>query len=604
MVLGPVWLAAVLALALAVFALDRLPPDTVALCLLAILVLARWVTPAEAFSGFATGAVVVLASSFVISLALEKSGFSQRIGRWLLAVTARRRAWLPGALMAVSAAAALVMSNVAALAILLPTATDALRRRRLSVSRTLLPMAFAAQLGGMATLLTTSNLVVGEFLRQNGGHGFGLLDFLPVGGPLAAAGLVYLWIMSPRVLPEYSATETRLAGGPLDSPARVYQLARRLESMRIVENSPLAGQSLGKSGIARLLSAVVLAVVHADGTQRRAPEPTLKLAAGDILVLDGVPPDRSVLEEIGLQSIRIKKPSRYLSSPRVALVEGVIAPRSEIAGRTLRDLDFRERTGGISVLAIWRGGAFLESDISEVPLAFGDALLMQGPRNAFARMRDEREILLLGSQDLREPPTATRAARIGLIVAATLAAAILFPASLPVAFFVGATALLASGAVASQEIYRNIEWRSIILVAAMLPVGLALTRTGAARMLAEALIGHAHARSAPAFLAVFVVLTAFLTQLLPGGAATPLIVAPIAISAAIHIGANPRPFALAVALATSTSFVTPFAHPVNVLVMGPGAYRFRDYLRLGLPLALFVIAGIILLVPFQIPLTP
>jgi di/tricarboxylate transporter len=593
-----------MALALVVFALDRLPPDTVALCLLAVLAIARWVTPAEAFSGFATGTVVVLTSSFVISLALEKSGLSERVGRWLLTATTRRRGWLPGALMAVSAAAALVMSNVAAMAILPPTATDALRRRRQSVSRTLLPMAFAAQLGGMATLLTTSNLVVGEFLRQNGGRGFGLLDFLPVGGPLAVAGLVYLWIVSPRVLPEHSATEARLAGARGESPAQVYQLARRLESMRILENSPLVGQSLGKSGLARLLSAVVLAVVHPDGSQRRAPEPTLKLAAGDILVLDGVPPDRSILGEIGLQSIRIKKPSRYLSSPRVALLEGVVAPRSGLAGRTLRDLDFRERTGGISVLAIWRGGEFLETDISHASLAFGDALLMQGPRSAFARMRDEREILLLGSPDLREPPSVSRAARIGIIVAATLAAAAIFPAALPVAFFVGATALLASGALASQEAYRNIEWRSVVLVAAMLPVGLALTRTGAARMLAEAFLGHAHARSAPAFLAVFVILTALLTQVLPGGAATPLIVAPIAISAAIHIGANPRPFALAVALATSTSFVTPFAHPVNVLVMGPGAYRFRDYLRLGLPLALLLIAGIILLVPLQISLTP
>ena len=602
--LGAPALLVLVALATAAFLWEAISPDRVALGLLAVLLLLRYVDFDEAFSGFASPAIVILISAFLFSGALERSGITRRLGSAFVRISGRRSGALQGAILVAAAGFSLVMNNIAAAAVLLPGATDALRHRRISPSKVLMPLAFATQLGGMATLLTTSNIVVGEMLRQRGLPPFGLMDFLPIGATLAAAGLLYVGFVAPRLLPERSEPEDRLAGAPVPrSLTQIYELGRRIESARILPSSPLAGTTLGKSGLAHALGVVVIAVVRPDGSQRRAPEKDFPLGAGDILVLDGVPPDPAVMREAGLEVIRLKKPTRYLSSPRVALVEGVVAPRSRFASKSLREINFREALGGVSVLSIWRDGEFVESGrLAETPLKFGDGLLMQGPRAAFQRMREEGEILVLGHEDLTPPAKPARARTCVAIVLASLGGAMLFPASVATALFVGAAALLLFGGLSSDEAYRSIDWRAVALIGAMLPLSIALTHSGAAAMVSRTLVGVFHARSPLGLLALFTVLTAVLTQVIPGGAATPLIVGPIAVSTAGHLGANPRAFAMAVALATSTSMLTPFSHPVNVLVMGPGGYRFRDYFRAGLPLAAGLVAGIIFLVPRFFPL--
>jgi di/tricarboxylate transporter len=600
---SPLLLLVLLLAVTAAFLIERIPPDLVSLTLLAALVVLGYVSFSEAFSGFSSPAIVILIAAFVFTGGLAKSGASRGLGEILLRVSRSRWLSLKGAVLLAAAGTSLVMNNVAAAAILLPGSTEALRRRQLPLSRTLLPLAFATQLGGMATLLTTSNIVVGEMLRQKGFEPFGLTDFLPVGGPLAALGLLYLGFFSGRLLPSRSETEERLRAAPEPrSLAQIYELGRRLESVRIQEGSPLAGTTLGKSGLSRQLGSVVIAVVHADGSQRRAPEPSQRLSSGDILILDGIPPDRAVLREAGLDLIRVKRPTRYLSSPRVGLVEGVVAPRSRYAGKTLRELDFRESHGGISVLSLWRNGAFVTADLSDVRLQFGDAVLMQGPRASIRRLREEGEILVLGQEEFAPTPS-RRKSRITLaILAASLAGAALFPSSVALSLFAGALAMLLAGSLTTEEAYRSIDWRAVVLVGGMLPLGIALTRSGLAGLIAEFSIQLFHVHGAIPLLATFTLLTVVLTQLVPGGAAAPLIVAPIAISTAIHLGVNPRTFAMAVALATSTSMITPYSHPVNLLVMGPGGYRFADYGRLGLPLVLGLAAGIILLVPVAFPL--
>ena len=603
MIATPGLLLALLAITVLLFATDRVAPDLVALLLLAGLLGLGYLSSPEAFSGFSSEAVVILISAFVFTGALARSGASERIAEALIRITAGRTNVLRGAVLLAAAGLSLVMNNVAAATVLLPGATVALRKNRISPSQMLLPLAMATQLGGMATLLTTSNIVVSEVLLQKHLAPFRLMDFLPVGGPLAVAGLLYLYVIAPRLLPKRSETEERLSVGASPRPlSQIYELGRRLLSVRLLPGSPLAGATLGKSGLSQNLGCTVIAVVHPDGSQRRAPEPSQELAEGDILVLDGVPPDRGVLAEAGLEQIRVKRPTRYLFSPRVGLFEGVIAPRSRYAGKSLRELDFRGSHGGISVLSLWRNGSFLEGDLSNTPLQFGDALLMQGPRSAFQRLRAEGEILVLGGEGPAEAPRPTRMGWALGILAATLALGIAFPQALPAILFAGAVAMLVSGCLTTEEAYRSIDWRSVFLVAGMLPLGLALSRSGAAALLARWVIAALHARGATALLAAFTVLTALLTQVLPGGAATPLIVAPIAISAATHLGANPRAFAMAVALAASTSMLTPFAHPVNVLVMGPGGYRFGDYGRAALPLVLLLVVGIVLLVPLVMPL--
>jgi di/tricarboxylate transporter len=595
---SPVLLLILVVAATLAFASERVAPDIVALCLLLVLMALGYVSPGEGFEGFSSDAVIILVAALVFTAGLSRSGVSRLMGGWLLRLTSHRPRLLTPLLTAAAALFSLVMNNIAAASVLLPGAGEAMQRRRISPSKVLMPLAFATQLGGMATLLTTSNIVVGEVLRQKGFRPFGLMDFLPVGGTLALIGLVYLLVFGERLLPESSETEERLHSAPARSLTDIYELGRRLTSVRILEKSPLAGTTLGRSGLANRLGAVVIAVVHPDGTRRRAPEASLPLGAGDILVLDGVPPDAAVLGEAGLETIRVKRPLAYLSSQRVALVEGVVAPRSSLAGKTLQEVRFRGKYGGVSVLSVWRNGGFLApSELSTTALQFGDALLMQGPRTSLRHLGEEGDIVLLGGVEGGAEEKTGKTIVSVAILTATLILAAAFPSRIAPILFAGAVATVLAGCLTSGEAYRLIDWRSVVLVAAMLPLGQALTRSGAASLLADAFIRMFHAQHAVALLAAFAALTALLTQVLPGGAATPLIVAPIAISTALHAGANPRAFAMAVALATSLSMLTPFSHPVNVLVMGPGGYRFRDYTRLGIPLVLLMLAGIIALVP-------
>lgn len=585
-------LLGLLFVAMVAFASDRAPADIVALVTLLALVFLGYVSPSEAFAGFSSGAVIILIAAFVFTGALARSGVAEKIGHWLIAVSAGRKGLLRGAVLATAAGLSLVMNNVAASAVLLPGVTDALRRRHISPSKLLLPLALATQLGGMATLLTTSNIIAGEVLKQKGLQPFGLMDFVPVGGTLALIGLVYLYFVSDRLTPERSDTAEHLhAVAPRRSLENIYEMRRRLVSARILPSSPLVGGALGASGITQLLGGVVIAVVHSDGTQRRAPEPTMTLVEGDVLILDGLPRERDVLEAAGLELVRIKRPTRYLASKRVALLEGVVPPRSRYAGQTLKGMSFRENHGGISVLSILRNGEFIEGSIGEIRLRFGDVLLMQGPRSAYHGLRSEGDLVLIGEETLPESPAVEKIPVAITVLVATLAAAIIFSHQTPLVLFTGAAVMVLTRTLTTEEAYRAIDWRSVVLVGGMLPMSLALTRSGAAAAVSHMLVGEAH--NPIVLLGVFVLLTVILTQILPGGAATPLVMVPIAISAAIHAGVSPRAFAMAVALATSTSMLTPFSHPVNIMVMGPGGYRFRDYGRIGFPLVILMAVGIV-----------
>ncbi|HVT44669.1 MAG TPA: SLC13 family permease [Thermoanaerobaculia bacterium] len=592
MTISAVVLLVLLACATIAFASDRIPADIIALVFLLAMIFLGYVTPAEAFAGFSSDAMVILIAAFVFTGALTRSGLSQKIGQTLLAVSAGKRGLLRGAILTTSAMFSLVINNVAATAVLLPGVTEALRRRRIPPSKVLLPVATASQLGGMATLLTTSNIVASEVLRQRGFEPFGLMDFLPVGGPLALIGLAYLYFVGPRLLPRTSSMHKRLLGGKQPrSLARIYELRRRLQSARIRPASPLVGATLGASGIAQILGSVVIAVVHPDGSQRRAPEPALKLEAGDVLVLDGVPSGQDVLDAVGLEPIRMKKPTRYLASPRVGLVEAVVTPRSRFAGKTLKQLSFRENHGGVSVLSIYRDGAFVEGAIGDVALKFGDALLLQGPRSALRALRPEGDLILIGQEDLEQAPRTEKTPRAMIILIATLVAAVILPSSTAIVLFSGAVAMLLFRCLQTEEAYRAIDWKSVVMIAGMLPLGIALGRTGAAEQLGDFMVAHIGGELG--LLVFFTFATVILTQLLPGGAAPALVMVPIAISVAVRVGADPRVFAMAVALATSTSMLTPFSHPVNLFVMGPGGYQFRDYARLGLPLVIVLAFGIV-----------
>jgi di/tricarboxylate transporter len=283
------------------------------------------------------------------------------------------------------------------------------------------------------------------------------------------------------------------------------------------------------------------------------------------------------------------------------LVEAVLAPRSRLIGQTLRSAHFREKHD-VNVIAVWRAGRPIRTSLSDLPLEFGDALLLLGPRKRLHQLRSEPDLIVLNDGESRS------AARYGtgwsatMIMAATLLVATLSKLPIGEVLLAGAIAMILAGVLTMDQAYAAVDWKSVFLIAGMLPMGIAIAKTGIADSAGNWLILELGGYGVQVLLAGFVLLTVLLSQVM-NGAAVAAVMVPIAVGAASQVGADPRALAMGVALATSITFITPFGHPANVLVMGPGAYRIRDYVRVGLPLTVLLLILVILLLPMFWPLT-
>ncbi|MGB9723521.1 MAG: SLC13 family permease [Chloroflexia bacterium] len=589
----------ILVVAVALLLSDRLRPDLVALLVVVALGLCGVLTPQEAFSGFSRSAVVTILAIFILTEGLRRSGVTERVGSFLLRLGGKQESRLVAVVMVAGAFFSLFMNNIAAASVLLPAVTGAARKARLSLSRLLLPLALGTILGGMATLLTTTNIIVSSLLQEQGLAGYGLLDFAPVGLPIVAVGIAYMVLWGRRRLPEALLQERE---GPSSRPSdlvEVYRLGERLFRARIPAGSYLVGRPLVQSTFRERYGLTVVALER-EGRVLLSPSPDTRFQEGDIVLLEGR------LEEFRRRDVppylEILPPRPWceqdLESPEVAVVEAVLAPRSTLIGQTLRSAHFREKYG-LNVLGIWRAGRPIRTALSDLPLQFGDAMLLQGPRRNLPLLRGEPDLILLGEEEEAAPPR--RGWMAPATMAATLVLVALFPSLMGELMLGGALLMVLSGALTMDQAYRAVEWKSLFLIAGMLPLGTAMAKTGAAALLA----GHIVSLLGPAgpwpLLAGFFLLAMLLTQVMHG-AAVAGVVAPMAVQAALAGGINPRSLAMAVALATSMAFLTPLGHPVNVLVMGPAGYRFRDYLRVGLPLTLLLSALILLLLPVLWPL--
>ena len=584
---------AVLVGATILFAMDRIRPDLVAILAMLTLALTGVLTPEESFSGFASPAVAVLISAFVISAALSRVGVSRMIGRLITKIGGTNEERLVGFTTAAAATLSLVMNNVAAAAVLLPGVMDVSRRSSTPPSRILIPLAYATQLGGMATLLTTSNLVASAALRDQGLEGFGLLDFLPVGGPIALAGLAYLLVFGRKVLPRRTLTETVVSREqrPL---LEIYGLHAGLFSLRILQGSPFAGSTIHDANLRARLGLTVVALQHPRRALQTAPPPSTQLRTQDVLTVHGPPPSEESLKELGLERLDTGLPPS-VPWESLGLVEVVLSPRSKLADATLREVGFRERYH-LTVVALWRNGQPVTEGLADFELRFGDALLVQGERKDVELLHGDPDFIVL-TQEHRPP---IRQQKVGLavaIIAASLALGISGFVPISIALLTGAAALVLTKCLTMEEGYRGIDWRAVVMIGAMLPIGLALTRSGAADLIGGWLASTVAPFGEWALLAAMVLFTVALAQMIPGGAAVPLVIVPLAVAAASRVGADPRAFAMAVALASSATMSSPFAHSVNVMIMGVGGYTFRDYVRAELPLVVLVTTLILVLVP-------
>jgi di/tricarboxylate transporter len=597
-----VLMLAILGISVFLFIADWLRVDVVALLVLLALVLTGLITPSEAFAGFSSPAVITVWAIFMVSGGLFHTGVANLLGDRLLKVAGTNAPRLVGLLMTTVGVMSAVMNNVGATAVLMPAVVSVSRKARMAASRLLLPLAFGSLLGGMTTLIgTPPNILVSDALRQAGFEPFSLLDFAPVGVVALAVGVIYMTVFGQRLLPERTSAERLAMVGDSDLDlVDLYRLDERLFRARIPAASPLIGRRLAESGLRQEFELSVIGLER-HGKTVLVPGKDTVLGRGDVLLIEGMVDNLVWAEARGWLDVQpeVGIHDRDLQSEVVGIAEVLLSPHSRLVGKTLSDIHFREKFG-LSVLAILRDGRPRRTGLVELPLRFGDTLLVQGPRQSIRILQRESDFVVLG--DIVSAP-AVRIQKAPLAV--VLLVLMLVPVIagwLPIA----ASALLAgvlmvvTGCLTMDEAYNSIEWKAVFLVAGTLPLGIAMENTGTAQFLAGLVVDVVGELGPIAVLAGFYVLTNLLTQFMSNAASTVLI-APIAIQAARQIGAEPQALLMAVAVAASAGFLTPVAHQSNVLVMGPGGYRFGDYFKIGLPLDLLTLVVALVILPLVWP---
>ena len=385
-------------------------------------------------------------------------------------------------------------------------------------------------------------------------------------------------------------------------PKKVSLIDERLMVVRIPDDSTLVGKTLVKSRIAETFGLTVLGLLR-DGTTRLMPPTEERFQAGDMLLVKGKSEHLATIG--GLQGLEIDREVpldlEELESEGVGLLEAVLSPHTTLAGKTLRQLHFREKHG-LSLLAIWREGRPYRSNLRDMALRFGDAFLLYGSREKLKLLGSEPDFLVL-SEETQEAPHLNKAPLAVSIMAGVLLSVILGWVHISIAAVVGATLMVVTGCLNMEEAYRFIEWRAIFLIAGMLPLGIAMDQTGAASLVAEGVVATVGGFGPLVVVASLFILAILSTQVLPNPAVAVLL-APIAVSTANDLGMSPHTLMMTLALAASAAFLSPVGHPVNVLVMGPGGYRFIDYIKMGLPLSLVVLVVLLFVLPVFWPLFP
>ncbi len=587
----------ILTIAFILFLTEKLPADLVALLVVVALGVSGVLTTQEAFSGFSRSAVVTILAIFILTEALQRTGVSEQVGNILLKVGGKSELRLVVAVMTAGAFMSLFMNNIAAAAVLLPAASGAAKKADVNISRLLMPLAFGTILGGMATLLTTSNIVVNSILHDNNIEGFSLYDFAPVGIPLVLAGILYVAFVGRKQLPGDSPIERTLAPNKAEHNDLIaaYHLDKNLFRARVPENSFLIGKALSASTLREDFGVSVVAIERKN-KKFFALLPETEIKDGDTLVLEG---DEEDFRKRDVKPFMEFLPASEwhesdLESRAVEIVEAMLAPRSRLIGETLRSAHFREKYG-MSVLAIWRGDTEIITNLADVPLVFGDVLLLQGTRDKLAVLSDDDDLILLMSKEETAITVPNKGRAALMIFFVTLVLAVILPDVTAAVMLGGALAMMLTGILTTQQAYTSISWKTIFLVAGMLPMGIALTKTNAAALMANGVVAALDGFGAIGLLAGLFIVTVLMVQAV-NGAVVAAVIAPVAINVAQQSGINPRSLVMGVAIATSMAFITPLGHAVNVLVMSPGGYNFRDFVRIGLPLTviLFIVAMIFL----------
>ena len=566
------------------FARETFSVDLVALMILGVLLVVeilaktthwidpdRWISPQDGVSGFANPAVITVAAMFVLSSGLQKTGAARAVADLLLRWGKSQFVLLILMMVAIGATSAFV-NNTAAVAVFLPMILAVSARKKMSASKLLIPLSFASQFGGVCTLIGTStNLIVSAISEQQGYKAFGMFEFTRLGLILMAVGILYFVVVGYWLLPKRRSEEL----------SEVYQLGEYITELKVTGKSSLVGKTAAETKFGQRYDATLLEIVRSK--ERLWAPQTEPVRVGDVLLVRGRVKNLMDLKSAWKLELQpeFKLRDAQLEGKDLVLTEALIAPNSALSGRTLSGVEFHRRYNSI-VLAIGRRGVPLREQLTHVRLQSGDALLLLGPKKEIDRLRrDDNLIVLL---EVEHPVLRGHKVPVALgIVAGVVLLATLGIMPIMVSSILGCIALVATQCLKLEEAYKAIDWKVIFLLAGVLPLGLALQRSGAADLIASRSVELVGPLGPTAVLAAFFVLTTVLTALMSNNA-TAVVLAPIAISTAIGLGVSPKPFLMAVMFAASTCFATPIGYQTNVMVYTPGNYRFSDFLKVGIPL--------------------
>lgn len=571
---------------------DKIRADLLAILLMALMPLTGLVTYQESLSGFSRSVVITIICLFIITETLEKTGTVQWIADRLRDFGAGSEPRLIVLFMGAGAALSLLMNNVAAGAVLLPAAVQVSRESNVSSSKLLMPLAFGTLVGGMATYFTTANIILSTVLRDQGQTSLGMLDFVPTGGLIVIITLLFMTLWGRKLLPSHETVVKTASANMLSSHlSETYQLSDRLWEVTVKPGCSLVGKTLGDSKFGADLGIAVVAIWR--GHQAIfSPSPNESLQTGDVLLIMGREERVNQLQnfkmEIGRSDGKLENGQGYI----VDLTEIVIPPRSKSIGRSLAELDFRKKYE-LTGVALWRKERSYRTDVGKMQLEVGDALLMVGSPQNIRRLSKDPDFLVLQSSHTARPPIPHKARVALLITGLVLLASIVEIIPTAEAMLLGVAALAFTDCINLDEAYRSISWRVIFLIAGMLPVSLALVNSGLAEKIGNGMLTLLLPYGPLALISGFFLLTVLVTQII-GGQVSALIVGPIAVATAIKTGINPQAIGVAVAIACSAAFLTPIAHPVNVLMMSPGGYHARDFVRVGIWMTILTFIGMLL----------
>jgi di/tricarboxylate transporter len=606
---------ALLVASVVMFVINKPRMDAVALIMIILLPLTGVISMGEALAGFADPNIVLIAALFVIGEGLVRTGVAQRLGDWLTTTAGKSETRLLVLLMIAVGLLGSVMSSTGVIAIFIPVALRIAQSTGMAASRLMMPMSVAALISGMMTLVGTApNLVVNSELTRQGAEGFHFFSFTPFGVPILMLGILYM-LFARRWLSSKTAGETKSKGRPsLRDWVEEYKLANREHRVRVTSASPLIGQTIGEIEMRSTSGASIVAIERATGNERLlrpsrkiiGPSASTVLQADDILFVDVFGLRESageVREKYALEELPLSGDYFTDRSQEIGMAEVMLGANSELAGKSVTESRFRTERH-LTVIGLRRGNTAQEGNLLKEKLKVGDTLLVIGTWKHIRELQSDPSHLVVLNlpAEMDELLPASRKAP-QAVACLLLMVGLMISGVVPnvQAALIACMLMGALRCIDFNSAYSSIHWKSLILIVGMLPFSLALQRTGGVDLAADGLMAAIGGAGTYVVLASIFLITATL-GLFISNTATAVLMAPVALAIAKDMGASPYPFAMIVALAASTAFMTPISSPVNTLVVGPGNYKFGDFVKIGVPFSLVVMVVSVILVPLLMPL--